>query len=111
VQERETPFQLDRPVLAEEVRAALLQFVGKTSAFNKVTKTNEAVFLAVVDEMAGVSAGLTHSLETIARPKNRKEVAARAKARSAESCCLRASRSSPVPVGRKAATAGPASVW
>ena len=77
-------FKFDPPVTAEEVRAASLQFVRKISGFNKPSQTNEAAFLAVVDEIAEVSARLIHSLETTATPKNREEVAARAKARAAE---------------------------
>jgi hypothetical protein len=77
-------FNFDPPVRAEEVRAASLQFVRKISGFNKPSQTNEALFLAVVDEIARVSARLIHSLETIAPPKNREEVAARARARAAD---------------------------
>jgi hypothetical protein len=71
------------PVTADEVRAASLQFVRKITGFNKPSQANEAAFLAAVDEIAGVSARLIHSLETTAPPKNREEVAARAKARAA----------------------------
>jgi hypothetical protein len=53
-------FKSDPPVTAEEVRAASLQFVRKISGFNKPSQTNEAAFLAVVDEIAGVSARLIH---------------------------------------------------
>lgn len=77
-------FNFDPPVRAEEVRAASLQFIRKISGFNKPSQTNEALFLAVVDEIARVSARLIHSLETIAPPKNREEVAARARARAAD---------------------------
>jgi hypothetical protein len=77
-------FNFDPPVTAEEVRAASPQLVRKISAFNKPSQTNEALFLAIVDDIAGVSARLIHSLETTAPPKNREEVAARARARAAE---------------------------
>lgn len=77
-------FNFDPPVNAEEVRAASLQFVRKISGFNKPSKTNEAAFLAAVDEIAEVSTRLLHSLETTAAPKNREEEAAKAKARAAE---------------------------
>ena len=80
-------FKFDPPVAAEEVRTASLQFITavrkKISGFNKPSRTNEATFLAVVDEIAGVSARLIHSIETTAPPKNREEVAARAKTRAA----------------------------
>jgi hypothetical protein len=77
-------FNFDPPVTAEEIRAASLQFVRKISGFNKVSKTNEASFLAAVDEIAGISTRLLRSLETNAPPKNREEEAARAKLRAAE---------------------------
>ena len=77
-------FNFDPPVTAEEIRAASLQFVRKISGFNKPSKANEASFLAAVDEIAGISASLLRSLETNARPKNREEEAAKAKARAAK---------------------------
>ena len=79
-----TLFNFDPPVTDEEVRAASLQFVRKISGFTKPSKTNEKLFQAAVDEIAGVSARLLLSLETNATPKNREEEAAKAKARSAE---------------------------
>jgi hypothetical protein len=79
-----TLFNFDPPVTDEEVRAASLQFVRKISGFNKPSKSNELLFQAAVDEIAGVSARLLESLETNAPPKNREEEAAKAKARSAE---------------------------
>jgi hypothetical protein len=79
-----TLFNFDPPVTDEEVRAASLQFVRKITGFNKPSKANETVFLAAVDEIAGVAARLLHSLDTAAPPKNREEEAAKAKARSAE---------------------------
>jgi hypothetical protein len=77
-------FNFDPPVTTDEVRAASLQFVRKITGFNKPSQANEAAFLAAVDEIAGVSACLIRSLETTAPPKNREEVAAKAKARAAE---------------------------
>jgi hypothetical protein len=79
-----TLFNFDPPVTDEEVRAASLQFVRKITGFNKPSKSNEAAFLTAVDEIAGISAGLLHSLDTTAPPKNREEEAAKAKARAAE---------------------------
>ncbi len=77
-------FNFDPPVTPEEVRAASLQFVRKITGFNKPSQANEAAFLAAVEEIASVSERLIHSLETTAPPKNREEVAAKAKARAAE---------------------------
>jgi len=79
-----TLFNFDPPVTDDEIRAASLQFVRKISGFTKPSKANEAAFLAAIDEVAGVSMRLLHSLETIAPPKNREEEAAKAKARAAE---------------------------
>ena len=79
-----TLFNFDPPVTEEEVRAASLQFVRKISGFTNPSKTNEAAFLAAVDEVAAVSMRLLYALETSAPPKNREEEAAKAKARAAE---------------------------
>jgi len=79
-----TLFNFDPPVTDDEVRAASLQFVRKISGFNKPSKANEGVFLAAIDEIAGISTRLLTSLETNAAPKNREEEAQKAKARAAE---------------------------
>jgi hypothetical protein len=79
-----TLFNFDPPVTEEEVRAASLQFVRKISGFTKPSKANEQAFLGAVEEVAGVSMRLLHSLETTAPPKNREEEAAKAKARAVE---------------------------
>ena len=77
-------FNFEPPVTDEEVRAAALQFVRKISGFNQPSKANEAAFYGAVDEIAGISARLLGSLETSAAPRNRGEVAARAKARAVQ---------------------------
>ena len=79
-----TLFNFDPPVTGEEVRAASLQFVRKITGFNKPSKANEIAFQDAVDQIAGISARLLHSLDTSAPPKNREEEAAKAKARAAE---------------------------
>src|SRR5580700_12156825 len=79
-----TLFNFDPPVTDDEVRAASLQFVRRITGFNKPSKANEALFLAAIEEVAGVSTRLLRSLETTAPPKNREEEAAKAKARAAE---------------------------
>ncbi len=79
-----TLYNFDPPVTAEEIRASSLQFVRKISGFSKPSNTNEASFLAAVDEIAATSTRLLSSLETNAPPKNREEEAAKAKARAAE---------------------------
>ena len=79
-----TLFNFDPPVTDDEVQAASLQFVRKITGFNKPSKSNEAAFLAAVDEVAGISKRLLRSLETTAPPKNREEEAAKAKLRAAQ---------------------------
>ena len=76
-------FNFDPPANDAEIHAAALQFVRKISGFNKPSKANEAAFNLAVEEVAAASAKLLASLETTAEPKNREEVAARLKARSA----------------------------
>ena len=76
-----TLFNFEPPVTEEEIRAASLQFVRKVSGFNKPSKTNEAAFLAAVDEIAEVSRKLLNSLETSSPPKNREIEAAKARDR------------------------------
>ena len=78
-----TLFNFDPPVTEDEVRAASVQFVRKISGFSKPSKSNEASFLAAVDEVAAISKRLLVSLETNAPAKNREEEAAKAKARAA----------------------------
>ncbi len=79
-----TLFNFDPPVTEEETRAAALQFVRKITGFNKPSKSNEALFLAAVDDITAISIKLLGSLETNAPPKNREDEAAKAKARAAE---------------------------
>jgi hypothetical protein len=75
-------FNFDPPVTVEEIRAASVQFVRKISGFSKPSKTNEASFLAAVDEISAVSARLLGELETNAPARTREEEAAKAKARA-----------------------------
>jgi hypothetical protein len=87
-----TLFNFDPPVTGEEIQAASLQFVRKISGFNKPSRANEAAFLAAVDEIAGISTRLIHSLETNAPPRNREEKAAKAKARALGRVVLESAR-------------------
>lgn len=79
-----TLFNFDPPATDEEVRAASLQFVRKLSGFTAPSKANEAAFNRAIDETAAVARRLIDSLSTSATPRNREEVAAAAKLRSAE---------------------------
>ena len=77
-------FNFQPPVTQDEIRSASLQFVRKVSGFNKPSKANEAAFNAAVNAITLISKNLLNSLETSAPPRNRAEVAAKAKARSAQ---------------------------
>jgi hypothetical protein len=79
-----TLFNFEPPVTDDEIRAAALQFVRKVSGFNKPSKTNEASFLAAVDEVAAASRNLLSSLETNAPPRNRAKEVAKARARATQ---------------------------
>ena len=79
-----TLFNFEPPETDDEIREAALQFVRKVSGFRKPSKSNEAAFLAAVEEIAAISKNLLSSLETNAPAKNRAEEAARARARPAQ---------------------------
>jgi hypothetical protein len=78
-----TLFNFDPPATDAEIRAASLQFVRKLSGFNAPSKANELAFNEAIEEVAAVARRLIDSLTTVAPPKNREEVAAAARARSA----------------------------
>ncbi len=77
-------FNFEPPVTEDEVRAAALQYVRKVSGFSKPSKANEDAFLAAVDDIAAATRKLMVSLETNAPPKDREEVAAKARIRAAQ---------------------------
>jgi hypothetical protein len=77
-------FNFDPPATDEEIRAASLQFVRKLSGFNAPSKANEPVFNRAVGEVSVVARRLIDSLTTNTEPRNREEVAARAREHSAE---------------------------
>ena len=79
-----TLFNFDPPATEEEIRAASLQFVRKLSGFNAPSKANDAAFDLAIDEVAAVARRLIDSLSTNAAPRNREDVAAAARLRSAE---------------------------
>lgn len=76
-------YNLEPPVTDEEVLAASLQFVRKISGLNKPSRANEAAWDTAIREIAAVSSQLLSSLEPRTPPKNRQELAAKARARSA----------------------------
>lgn len=79
-----TLFNFEPPVNDDEIRAAAIQYVRKISGFNQPSKANEAAFLAAIDAVTAASSTLLRSLETNAPPKNRDQVAARARVRAAQ---------------------------
>jgi len=79
-----TLFNFAPPATDEEVRAASLQFVRKLSGFNAPSRANEAAFDRAVEEVTQVARRLVDDLVTNAPPRNREEVAALARERSAK---------------------------
>jgi hypothetical protein len=79
-----TLFNFDPPATDAEIRDASLQFVRKLSGFTKPSKANEAAFNHAIDDVAQAARALVDSLTTTAEPRNREEVAARLRERSAE---------------------------
>ena len=77
-------FNFDPPVTDEEVRAAAVQFVRKISGFTKPSHANEQVFERAVDEVSRSARKLVDALKTSTPPRDREEVAQRARARAAE---------------------------
>lgn len=79
-----TLFNFEPPATDEEIRAASLQFVRKLSGFHTPSQANQAAFDGAVEEVSGVARRLVDSLVTSADPRDRAEVAARARARAAQ---------------------------
>ena len=78
-----TLFNFEPPATDVEIRDASLQFVRKLSGFTKPSAANEAAFARAVDDVAAAAERLIASLVTNASPRDRADVAAAAKARSA----------------------------
>jgi hypothetical protein len=76
-------FNFDPPATDEEIRDAALQFVRKLSGTTKPSKRNEAAFQRAVISIARCAHELLTSLETSQPPRDREEVAAKARARTA----------------------------
>lgn len=78
-----TLFNFEPPATAEEIDAASLQFVRKLSGFNRPSKANEAAFNTAVEEVANAARVLLSQLQTQSAPRNREEVAEKARERNA----------------------------
>jgi hypothetical protein len=78
-----TLFNFEPPATEDEIHASALQFVRKLSGFNKPSKINEAAFELAVEQVAEAARTLIGSLVTLAPPRDREAVSARAMADSA----------------------------
>jgi hypothetical protein len=76
-------FNFDPPATDEEIHDAALQFVRKLSGTNKPSIRNEVAFESAVLSITRCARELLNSLETSQPPRDRKEVAAKARARAA----------------------------
>jgi len=76
-------FNFEQPATDDEVRASALQFVRKVSGYNKPSKLNEEAFNNAVDEVTDAARRLIEALVTTAPPRDREEVAAKARERTA----------------------------
>jgi hypothetical protein len=79
-----TLFNFDPPATDEEIRSASVQFVRKLSGFTNPSRANQEAFDRAVDDVSAIARRLIDSLVTTAQPRDRDEVAARARARAAE---------------------------
>jgi hypothetical protein len=78
-----TLFNLEPAATDDEIRSAALQFVRKISGYNIPSSVNEAAFDAAVDDISSVAARLLASLDTSAAPRDRQQLAERARQRAA----------------------------
>src|SRR4249919_4233401 len=79
-----TLFNFEPPATELEIRDASLQFVRKLSGFTVPSRANEQAFEAAVEKVAAAARELIGSMVTQAPPRNRDEVAAKARERSAQ---------------------------
>lgn len=79
-----TLFNFEPPATEEEIRASSLQFVRKLSGFNRPSKANEAAFNLAVEQVAETARILVRSLVTVAPPRDREAVKAKAMAEAAK---------------------------
>jgi hypothetical protein len=79
-----TLFNFEPPATEEEIRAAARQFVRKLSGFHAPSQANEAAFERAIAEVSRSARRLVDSLVTTAAPRDRAEVAARARERAAK---------------------------
>jgi hypothetical protein len=75
-------FNFEPPATDDEIRAAALQFVRKTSGFSKPSQANAAAFDRAVDEVAAAARRMLASMTTTAEPRDRAVEAQKARERS-----------------------------
>ena len=79
-----TLFNFAPPASDEEIRASSVQFVRKLSGFHHPSKANAEAFDRAVEDVTAAARRLVDSLVTNAPRRDRQEVAALARARSAK---------------------------
>jgi hypothetical protein len=75
-------FNFEPPATRNEMHDASLQFVRKISGYSHPSQANEAAFEAAVADIEKIVKRLLKSLETQAPPRDRDEVAAKARERA-----------------------------
>ena len=78
-----TLFNFEPPATDDEGRASSVQFVRKLSGFHHPSKTNQEAFDRAVEEVTAAARRLVDSLVTNTPPRDRVQVAALARERSA----------------------------
>ena len=79
-----TLFNFKPPATDEEIHASSVQFVRKLSGFHHPSNANADAFDRAVGEVTAAARRLVDSLVTNSPPRNREEVAAEARTRSAK---------------------------
>ena len=79
-----TLFNFEPPATDDEIQASALQFVRKLSGFNKPSKANEVAFNEAVEQVSQAARTLIHSLATLAPPRDRAVLRAKAIAEAAK---------------------------
>ncbi len=77
-----TLHNFEPPATRDEVHAAAVQYVRKISGTTKPSQANQEAFDQAVADVEHATRHLLESLSTNAPPKNREEVAAKARARA-----------------------------
>jgi hypothetical protein len=77
-----TLYNIEPPVTEVEVYASALQFVRKVSGYRQPSKANQEAFEQAVKGVATVTQQLLDNLETSATPRNRENMAAKARERN-----------------------------